>query len=183
MTLGQHTNHNSYRIQDEEEGVGQVSEQQRQTWLSVSPFIHQHLKRGTMQLSSVCWTVLSFLSPQCGEKSVCFWKLQRGFGCMKRGKSIYFTLYRSIYYFLVASETKCLLYGIRGVGDGKKKQKKNKSQKSSGPKRGDANAAIFVEVQVLGRVDHRRSNGQSGARGQICQKNGNREMFCWAFLC
>lgn len=30
-------------------------EQQRQTWLSVSPFIHQHLKRGTKKLSSVCW--------------------------------------------------------------------------------------------------------------------------------
>ena len=34
---------------------GGVAEQQRQTWLSVSPFIHQHLKRGTMQLGSVCW--------------------------------------------------------------------------------------------------------------------------------
>lgn len=30
-------------------------EQQRQTWLSVSPFIHQHLKRCTKQLGSVCW--------------------------------------------------------------------------------------------------------------------------------
>lgn len=31
------------------------AEGQRQTWLSVSPFIHQHLKRGTKQLGSVCW--------------------------------------------------------------------------------------------------------------------------------
>lgn len=34
-------------------GLG--AEQQRQTWLSVSPFIHQHLKRGTKQLGSVSW--------------------------------------------------------------------------------------------------------------------------------
>lgn len=81
-------------------------------------------------------TVLSFLSPQWCIKiqkspvcSVGFCKLQRGLVWLdEEGKSI-FTLYRSIYYFLVASETKCLLYGILGVGDGKKKTKKNKSQK------------------------------------------------------
>lgn len=63
---------------------------------------------------------------------------------MKRGSEI-FTLYTSIiYYFLVASETKCLLYRILGVGDGKKKlketkksQRQKKEKKSSGPKRDD----------------------------------------------
>lgn len=43
---------------------------------------------------------------------------------------VFFKLYRGIYYFLVASETKCLLYRILGVGDGKKtKGKKSKEQK------------------------------------------------------
>lgn len=59
----QQTNHNSNNIsgwggESCQRGLGQVeglAEQQRQTWLSVSPFIHQHLKRGTKQLGSVCW--------------------------------------------------------------------------------------------------------------------------------
>lgn len=44
---------------------------------------------------------------------------------MKRGSES-LTLYRSIYYFLDASETKCLLYRILGVGDGKKDESETK---------------------------------------------------------
>lgn len=46
---------------------------------------------------------------------------------MKRGV-FFFTLYRGIYYFLVASETKCLLYRILGVGDGQKINKQTKKK-------------------------------------------------------
>jgi len=69
------------------------------------------------------------------------------FSWMKRGR-IFFTLYRSIYYFLVASETKRLLYRILGVGDDKKKIKKKqesetKKKKSSGPEHDDADSAAL----------------------------------------
>lgn len=66
---------------------------------------------------------------------------------MECGGSRFFTLYRSIYYFLVASETK-RLYRILGVV--KKKKRTQKSGKSSGPKHDDANILRhrhFVEVQ------------------------------------
>lgn len=118
-------------------GGEEGAEQQRQTWLSVSPFIHQHLKRCTKQLGSVCWdcpfiplTAVVYKN----TKVTCVFLLvsensrEAWFGWMKGGKI--FTLYRSIYYILVASETKCLLYRILGVGDGKKKnpQKKQESE-------------------------------------------------------
>lgn len=82
-------------------------------------------------------TVLSFLSPRGGSKykvTCVFCKLQRRLvGWWKRGCK-FFTLYRSIYYFLVASETKCLLYRILGVVDGKKKKKQNKTKKKKSEK-------------------------------------------------
>jgi len=56
------------------------------------------------------------------------------FGWMKRG-SKFFTLYRSIYYFLVASETKRLLYRILGVGDDLKKKKSKIKQESETKKK------------------------------------------------
>lgn len=123
------------------------AEQQRQTWLSVSPFIHQHLNVVQSNWVLSVGTVLSFLSPQwcikIQKSPVCFCKLQRGLVWLdEEGGSQFFTLYRSIYYFLVASETKCLLYRILGVGDGKKKQKKcQKQKKSSGPEHDDADSA------------------------------------------
>lgn len=134
----QQTHHNSCNISSRWKGkelsVWSGAERQRQTWLSVSPFIHQHLKRGTKKLVLSVGAVLSILSPQWCTKiqksTVCVWvgfcKLQRGL-VLKRG-SYFFTLYRSIYYFLVASETKCLLYRIRGVGDGKKQLKIRESE-------------------------------------------------------
>lgn len=54
----QTTSANEKEKEEEEEEKPQElggAEQQRQKWLSVSPFIHQHLKRGTKQLGSVCW--------------------------------------------------------------------------------------------------------------------------------
>lgn len=59
------------------------------------------------------------------------------FGWMKKprvragGSQFFFTLYRSIYYILDGSETKCLLYRILGVGDGKKKNKSKKQDQES----------------------------------------------------
>lgn len=120
-------------------------------------------------------TVLSFLSPQrcikIQKSPVCFcWFLQtpeRPGLAGWRGEVNFFTLYRGIYYFLVASETKCLLYRILGVGDGKKNKKKN--QESETKKVVVPNTTmqmpphhrhfVLVEVQVLGKVDH-RNNGQ-----------------------
>lgn len=42
-----------------------------------------------------------------------------------KGRSVFFTFYRGIYYFLAASEAKCLLYRILGVCVGKTNKKKD----------------------------------------------------------
>lgn len=143
-------------------------------------------------------TVLSFLSPQRCIKiqkspvSVSVNSREAGFGRMMRGSQFSFTLYRGIYYFLVASETKCLLYRILGVGDGKNKQKKVRNKKKVVVPNAMMQMPlhhrhlVLVEVQVLGKADH-RSNGQMETcrtKGQIFQKNGIGRMICWGhFFC
>ena len=180
------------------------AEQQRQTWLSVSPFIHHHLKRGTKQLGSVCWgcpfnplTAVVYKRVTCVFQLVSVNSREAWFGWMKRG-SQFFTLYRSIYYFLVASETKCLLYRILGVGDGKKKKPKQNKRKIKKRESETKKVVVpntmmptrphhrhLVEVQVL--VDHRNNGRMETCRIRsegfgVFRKNGIRRTFWWGFV-
>lgn len=162
-------------------------EQQRQTWLSVSPFIHQHLKCCTKQLGSVCsvGTVLfiplttvvykKYKSHLCVSAGFC--KLQRGLVWLdEEGKSIFFyTLQKHILFSCCQWNKKCLLYRILGVGDCKKnnktKQKKNQESEKTKKKVVVPNTTMqrrhLVGVQVffffLGKVDH-RNNGRMEIR-------------------
>lgn len=114
-------------------------EQQRQTWLSVSPFIHQHLKRCTKQLGSVCWdcpfiplTAVVYKntkSPGCVCLLVSENSREAWFGWMKGGSQfLHFT--EAYIIFLLPVKQKCLLYRILGVGDGKKNKKKNQESET-----------------------------------------------------
>lgn len=56
---------------------------------------------------------------------MCFCKLHGGLVWLNEGeKCFFFTFYRGIYYFLAASEAKCLLYRILGVCIAKTNKKK-----------------------------------------------------------
>lgn len=103
-------------------------EQQRQTWLSVSPFIHQHLKRGTKKLSSVCWDCpFILLAAVVCENTKVSWFLrtpERPGVSGWRGAIFFFLHFTEAYIIFLLSVKQCLLYRILGVGDGKKIKKK-----------------------------------------------------------
>lgn len=174
------------------------AEQQRQTWLSVSPFIHQHLKRGTKQLGSVCWDCPFIpLSAEVYKNTkvtcVCFCKLQRGrVWPHDEGKSIFFyTLQRHILFSC------CQWNKMSSLQDPwcwwwQKQTKKVRNKKKVVVPNAMMQMPlhhrhlVLVEVQVLGKADH-RSNGQMETcrtKGQIFQKNGIGRMICWGhFFC
>lgn len=120
--------------------LGQVeegAEQQRQTWLSVSPFIHQHLKRGTKQLGSVCWDC-PFIPLNAvvykNTKVTCMFLLvsvnsrEAWFGWMKRGSQfLHFT--EAYIIFLLPVKQNVFSTGSLVLVMVKKTKKKNKSQK------------------------------------------------------
>jgi len=116
---------------------GQVVEQQRQTWLSVSPFIHQHLKCGTKQLGSVCWdcpfipltTVVYKNTKVTGVfLLVSVNSREAWFGWMKRGSQfLHFT--EAYIIFLLPVKQNVFSTGSLVLVMVKKTKKKTKSQK------------------------------------------------------
>lgn len=124
------------------------AEQQRQTWLSVSPFIHQHLKRGTKQLGSVCWDcpfipLTAEVYKNTKVTCVCFCKLQRGrVWPHDEGKSIFFyTLQRHILFSCCQWNKMSSLQDPWCWWWQKQTKKSQKQKKSSGPKCDDADAS------------------------------------------
>lgn len=127
------------------------AEQQRQTWLSVSPFIHQHLKLGTKQLSSVCWdcpfipltaVVYKNTKVTCVFLLVSVNSREAWFGWMKRGsKFLHFT--EAYIIFLLPVKQNVFSTGSLVLVMVKKTKKKTRvrNKKSSGPKHDDADSA------------------------------------------
>lgn len=151
-----------------------MAEQQRQTWLSVSPFIHQHLKRGTKQFGSVCWDC-PFIPLTAGvykkyKSHLCVSVNSREawFGWMKRGsKFLHFT--EAYIIFLLPVKQNVFSTGslvLVMVKKTKKQKTRVRNKKVVVP-----NATMqtlphrrhLVEVQVLGKVDH-RNNGRMESR-------------------
>lgn len=147
-----------WREKSRQRCLGQVevgrAEQQRQTWLSVSPFIHQHRKRGTKQLGSVCWDC-PFI-PLAAEvyqntKVTCVFLLvyvnsKDGWcGRMERGGNLFLHFTEAYIIFLLPVKQNVFSTGSLVLVMAKKKMKRKKSEtkknKNSGPKRDDADSA------------------------------------------
>lgn len=149
-------------------------EQQRQTWLSVSPFIHQHLKCGTKKLSSVCWDCpFILLAAVVCENTKVSWFLrtpERPGVSGWRG-AIFFLHFTEAYIIFLLSVKQCLLYRILGVGDGKKMKKK--TQRVRNKKLVVPNATMrtlphhrhLVEMQVFRQSGPLKQLAESRARG------------------
>lgn len=105
------------------------------------------------------------------------------------GVNFFFTLYRSIYYILVGSETKCLLYRILGVGDGKKTKKKSQKWKKkvvvpNTTMQIPPHCRHLVEVQVFRQSgpSEQRPNGNSSGHEQKRRKDWGADFFCFCYF-